>query len=310
MSPAMSGGVAGLLLAVGVWVVVARLGARRPRLADRLAPYLVERPTSSRLLAEAPARTPLTVVERLVAPVIDDVVPVLEKLGSTTTTVRRRLAEVGSTTTVAQFRTEQMVWGAIGLAAGLVVALTVGALRDAPAPILLLGVVLFGVGGAVMRDTHLTAQVARRRERLAAELPDIAELIALSVGAGEGLVPALERVQTVAHGAVADELRRTLAETRAGAPMIVALENLAGRTGSPALSRFADAVAGAVERGTPLAEVLRAQAQDARETTRRELMELAGKKEVAMMVPVVFFVLPTTVMFALFPGLAALRMGL
>ena len=55
--------------------------------------------------------------------------------------------------------------------------------------------------------------------------------------------------------------------------------------------------------------MLRAQAQDARETTRRELMELAGKKEVAMMAPV-FLILPTTVMFALFPGLAALRMGL
>ncbi|MGO1509949.1 MAG: type II secretion system F family protein [Actinomycetales bacterium] len=310
MSLAMYGALAGLLLAVGVWVVVARLGARRPRLADRLAPYLVERPTSSRLLAETPARTPFTVVERLVAPVIDDVVPMLEKLGSTTSTVRSRLAETGSTTTVAQFRTEQMVWAALGLAAGLVAALTLGAARDVPMPLLFLGVLLLTLAGALMRDTHLTKQVVRRRERLAAELPDIAELIALSVGAGEGLVPALERVQLVARGAVADELRRTLAETRSGTPMVVALENLAGRTGSPSLSRFADAVAGAVERGTPLAEVLRAQAQDARESTRRELMELAGKKEVAMMLPVVFLVLPTTVMFALYPGLAALRVGL
>ncbi|MGO1174362.1 MAG: type II secretion system F family protein [Actinomycetaceae bacterium] len=310
MSLAMYGALAGLLLAVGVWVVVARLGARRPRLADRLAPYLVERPTSSRLLAETPARTPFTVVERLVAPVIDDVVPMLEKLGSTTSTVRSRLAEAGSTTTVAQFRTEQMVWAALGLAAGLVAALTLGAARDVPMPLLFLGVLLLTLAGALMRDTHLTKQVVRRRERLAAELPDIAELIALSVGAGEGLVPALERVQLVARGAVADELRRTLAETRSGTPMVVALENLAGRTGSPSLSRFADAVAGAVERGTPLAEVLRAQAQDARESTRRELMELAGKKEVAMMLPVVFLVLPTTVMFALYPGLAALRVGL
>ena len=58
----------------------------------------------------------------------------------------------------------------------------------------------------------------------------------------------------------------------------------------------------AVERGTPLAEVLRAQAQDVREEGRRAVMEEGGKKEIAMMIPVVFLVLPITVLFALFPG--------
>ena len=58
----------------------------------------------------------------------------------------------------------------------------------------------------------------------------------------------------------------------------------------------------AVERGTPLAEVLRAQAQDVREAGRRALMEAGGRKEIAMMVPVVFLVLPVTVLFAVFPG--------
>ena len=62
-------------------------------------------------------------------------------------------------------------------------------------------------------------------------------------------------------------------------------------------------VAVAVERGTPLAEVLRAQAQDVREEGRRQIMEAGGKKEIAMMVPVVFGVLPVTILFAMFPGL-------
>ena len=58
----------------------------------------------------------------------------------------------------------------------------------------------------------------------------------------------------------------------------------------------------AVERGTPLADVLRAQAQDVREEGRRNLMEKGGKKEIGMMIPVVFLVLPITVLFAVFPG--------
>lgn len=63
-----------------------------------------------------------------------------------------------------------------------------------------------------------------------------------------------------------------------------------------------------VERGTPLADVLRAQAQDVREAARRALMEAGGRKEVAMMVPVVFLILPVTVVFAVFPSIAVLSL--
>ena len=56
-------------------------------------------------------------------------------------------------------------------------------------------------------------------------------------------------------------------------------------------------------RGQGLLErALRAQAVDVREAGRRSLLESAGKREIAMMVPVVFLVLPVTLLFALFPG--------
>ena len=58
------------------------------------------------------------------------------------------------------------------------------------------------------------------------------------------------------------------------------------------MARFAQGVAVAVERGTPLADVLHAQAADVREAGRRELIEVAARREVLMMVPVVFLVLP------------------
>ena len=62
----------------------------------------------------------------------------------------------------------------------------------------------------------------------------------------------------------------------------------------------------AIERGTPLADVLRAQAVDVREVGKRALLEAGGRKEISMMVPVVFLILPVTVLFALFPGLLTL----
>ena len=134
------------------------------------------------------------------------------------------------------------------------------------------------------------------------EFPTIAELLALAVAAGEGPVGALERVTRLSSGELSGELGRALAEARAGVPLVVALQGIAGRTNLAPLARFVDGVAIAVERGTPLADVLRAQAVDVREAGKRALLEAGGRKEIAMMVPVVFLVLPVTVLFALFPG--------
>jgi len=84
---------------------------------------------------------------------------------------------------------------------------------------------------------------------------------------------------------------------------------IADRTGLTSLSRFVDGIVVAVERGTPLADVLRAQAQDVRESGRRAVMDEAGRKEIGMMVPVVFLILPVTVLFAIYPGVAFLRLA-
>jgi tight adherence protein C len=173
---------------------------------------------------------------------------------------------------------------------------------------LLVFCLILGVLGVLARDTFLTSQVRRREQRLLAELPTVAELLALSVAAGEGPAAALDRVARSCRGDLADELKRVLAETRAGETLVRALDALADRTGLLALSRFADGLAVALERGTPLADVLRAQAGDIREAGRRELIESGARREVAMMVPVIFLVLPVTIAFAFYPGAVGIRL--
>jgi tight adherence protein C len=144
---------------------------------------------------------------------------------------------------------------------------------------------------------------------VAAEFPTVADLLALAVGAGESPVAAVRRISCQASGPLADELRRVVAEVAAGKQLVDALESMAARTEVPALARFVDGLAVAVERGTPLADVLRAQAADARDEGRRALLDAGGRKEIAMLIPVVFFVLPVTVVFALYPGFASLRLA-
>lgn len=142
------------------------------------------------------------------------------------------------------------------------------------------------------------------------EFPTVAELLALAVAAGEGAVGALERVCRLSQGELSLELGRCLADARAGANLPAALQGLADRTGLASLARFVDGIVVAVERGTPLAEVLRAQAQDVREDGRRQLVEEGGRKEIAMMIPVVFLILPITVLFAVYPGFTFMSFSL
>ncbi|MCA1825177.1 MAG: type II secretion system F family protein, partial [Frankia sp.] len=151
-------------------------------------------------------------------------------------------------------------------------------------------------------------QVTRREERMLAEFPTIAELLALAVTAGDGAVGALERVCRISQGELASELSVALQDARAGASLVQALDGVASRTSLAMLARFVDGVSIAVERGTPLADVLRAQAVDVREAGKRRLLESGGKREIAMLVPVVFLVLPVTIVFALFPGFYGLKL--
>lgn len=300
------GALLGLAFAGGTLLVTARLRARRPTLDARLAPYLRARRTSSALLE---TRSPLGVLERLAAPFVADATSLVARLGSGPDDVRRRLSRAGLDRSVEQFRVQQVVGGSLGLAGGLAVAMVVLAARGGSAVVLVVLVAVAGVTGALVPDWWLSRQVSRREARMMAELPTVAELLALAVAAGEGAAGALERVVRSTHGELCEELGGVLAEARSGEPLTSALDALAARTGLPALARFAEGVAVALERGTPLADVLRAQAQDVREEGRQALMDTGGRKEVLMMVPVVMLILPVTVLFAVFPSLVVLRVG-
>ncbi|MCW2723405.1 MAG: Type secretion system protein [Frankiales bacterium] len=300
----------GVIAGGGLWLAVAGMPfARRPTLEARLAPYLRDAPRPSRLLTTQDTLTPFPTLERLLRPVLGDLMRALDRWLGGIGGVRRRLDQLGPELTLEQFRAEQVLWGGCGLATalGLAVLSLAGGTRTHPL-LLVLAAGLFTIGGVLARDRYLTKQVTQREERMLAEFPTIAELLALAVTAGEGPVGALERVTRISSGELTKELGRALAEARAGASLIAALEGIARRTSLAPLARFVDGVAVAVERGTPLAEVMRAQAVDVREAGKRRLLESAGRREIAMMVPVVFLVLPVTVIFALFPGFYGLQL--
>ena len=305
MTPTLLGALLGLAGAAGVIIaVLAMPPLRRPTLEDRIAPYLRDTPQASRLLARDTV-APLS--GSVLRPVLVRAATWVDRLVGGRRSVGRRLQSLGSEQSVEDFRLEQVLWGAAGLLVGLVLsavyAASLGRVSIFGGLALCVGGVL---GGVLGRDWWLTHQVSERETRIVEEFPVVAELLALAVTAGEGPVGALERVCRLSNGELARELRATLARARSGTPLVEALDQLAERTSVEPLARFVEGIVIAVERGTPLADVLRAQAGDVRAASKRQLLESGGRKEVAMMAPVVFLILPVTVLFALFPGLISI----
>ena len=299
----------GLLAAVGVIIAIRATPPMRPvRLADRIAPYIGDTPPPSKLLARPSATSaPFTVARRLFGPALGEAVAVLDRVVGGSASVRRRLAGLGAQMTVEEFRVEQVLWGAAGAVLAAVLAVLIGVFHSGIDPLFVILAALGGLlAGVLGRDWWLTHQLTNREQAMLSEFPVVADLLALSVVAGESPVDALERVCRLTGGELATDLQRALGRARAGTPMTKALTDLAEQTTLDSFARFLQGLVVAIERGTPLADVLRAQAVDVREVGKRALLEAGGRKEISMMVPVVFLILPVTVLFALFPGLVTL----
>jgi tight adherence protein C len=306
MSPAMGGALLGAGIGGGLVLVVVRvLVLRRPLLAVRVLPYVRDLPQAGRRVLPPVAAGPL---RTLVLPLLGPAAGSLERVLGGSASIRRRLERAHLSMSVQDFRIEQVVWGLVAFAATAGLSLAV-ALRSPgrTVPLLVVCVVSF-VLGVLLRENRLSAQVTDRERRILLEFPTVAELLALAVGAGEGPVAALDRVVTRSRGELSADLAEVLADIRTGTPVTAALDTLARRSGLPVVSRFAEGMAVAIERGTPLAGVLHAQATDVRESGRRALIESGARKEIAMMVPVVFLVLPVTVVFAFWPGVVGLQL--
>ena len=312
MSTAAIGAILGAFTGVGAILMARQVASlRRVDLPARIAPYLGRAAdlTDSRQ-AQARPITPFPTLERIFAPTLRSAARVVaERLGGDDA-LKVRLQRAGRRQGPEDFRMEQVVSGAIALAAVLVLALLALATghRVEFLPWLIIAIST-ALATALWRDQELTQQIKARHRRMGVELPTIAELLAFSVAAGEGTGPALERIARTCRGDLAQEIAASVGQTRTGVNLVDALRSMSARIGLPALTRFVDGVVVAVERGTPMAEVLRAQAVDVRAEGVRELLATAGRREIAMLVPVVFLILPTIVVIAVFPGFWGLSLG-
>ncbi|HVV36927.1 MAG TPA: type II secretion system F family protein [Acidimicrobiales bacterium] len=163
--------------------------------------------------------------------------------------------------------------------------------------------VLLGVVLGVLPATRVSQAAAKRQKAIGRQLPDVLDLLVISIEAGLGFEQALERTIDAVPGPLSDEFSLMLGEVRAGATRADALRELSERVDEEDLRRFVLAVLQADKFGVSIGRMLRNQADEVRTARRQKAQEQAQKAPVKMLIPMVFCIFPSIFIVIIGPAI-------
>jgi len=220
--------------------------------------------------------------------------------------IEAKLAQLGRTTSedFENFRISQLTYISIGFALSTMIFLSGQTHWFTYA----FSLILISICVFAFTERNLAQRCLRRLQEIESEFPAVIEMLTLAVGAGESPASALKRISVRAQGHMANEFTRLIIEVESGRSFIAALDDLSKRLGSDSIRRFVDSLAISLARGSSLVETLSHSANESRNQERVRLLTAAGKSEISMMIPVVFLILPISILFALYPSLNNLNL--
>jgi tight adherence protein C len=257
---------------------------------------IADGPTSAR---PAPAVGPLARLRHRIAPLLR--ASYVEQLATRLETAGR-----GRAMSAEEVATAQVVLGLAGLAAAL---FFVAAAR--PTPAMSLAALLLLPGCGALGPKAWVERAARERQGVVRkDLPDVLDLLAISVEAGLGFEAALDLAARNFAGPLADEIRRALREMELGTSRHDALHAMKRRVDVPELSNFVLALTQADALGMPIGRVLHAQATELRARRRQWAREKAGKMPIKILFPLVGFIFPPLMAVLLGPAASSILKAL
>jgi tight adherence protein C len=166
--------------------------------------------------------------------------------------------------------------------------------------------VFLGVIGVAFPESRLGSKREDRQGSIRRDLPDVLDLLVISVEAGVGLEGAIEVVGRHFDSPLAHELNRMLREMELGVPRRTALQNLKKRIEMPEMSTFTLSLMQADALGMPIGRVLRTQANEMRSKRRQWAREKAAKLPVKILFPMFLFIFPALFVVVLGPAVSSI----
>ena len=137
-------------------------------------------------------------------------------------------------------------------------------------------------------------------------MPELIDLLVVTVEAGLSLSAALQLAGERLQGPLGEELRIVIQEQRMGLTPVQALENMVGRTPTPAVESFARAMMQGELLGVSVGQILRSLAIEMRKRRRAQAEQQAQKAPIKMLFPLVFMIFPALFVIILGPALVSI----
>ena len=163
--------------------------------------------------------------------------------------------------------------------------------------------------GYIAPEFWLGRKIRARGFAMTLQLPDVLDLLTISVEAGLGFDAALAKVVEKMEGPLVNEFNQALAEVRMGRTRRDALRDVANRADAQPISNFIGAIIQAEQLGVPIAKVLQIQSNQLRVQRRQRAEEAAAKAPVKMLFPMVGCIFPTIFIVILAPAVVTFMSG-
>jgi tight adherence protein C len=290
------------MFAVGAWLILETLGARKPRAEERLEE--LRNPGRRRAGEHSPVKKGAT-MSRVLAKASPMAKPLQPKTAEEEGKLKRRLSEAG-------FRAENAVGVFLGLKfIGLIIGLTLSGGTALLTSSMTQKALIYSVGTTAfmfyLPDIILWFLARHRKEQIFFGLPDVLDLLVVCVEAGLGLDQAMRKVSDEMKKScrvLSEEFTLCNFQLQMGRARNEVLQDLGARTGVDDLRSLAAILIQADKFGSSVAQALRVQS-DSMRTRRRQLAEeKAAKTAVKLIFPLVIFIFPA--IFVVLVGPAAI----